>query len=152
MALKCKGTLLPSKLSKNAQILTCESSPQSSAPLGTTLDFHKQGCCVQYALKYMDVDLSGNFTLNHYAMNLTWNIIKLTCYLFWDLITFPHVCRFRSQKYYINRILKRKSTGVTGRCPASNEQKAVLMQILLQSEEACWRGNDSYSGKVCEDD
>lgn len=107
---------------------------------------------MQCALKYMGLDQSGNFILNYYEMDLTWNIIKLTCYPFWDLITFPRVCRFRNQKYYINRILKHKSTRVTGRCPASNEQKAMLMEILLQSEEACWRGNDSYSGKVCRDD
>lgn len=37
------------------------------------------------------------------------------------------VCKFRNQTYYINRILKLKSTGVT-EIPCNNEQKAVFIK------------------------
>ena len=47
------------------------------------------------------------------------------------LITFFCVCRFRNQKYYINRILKLRSSKVTGRYPASNEQKATFIKMSL---------------------
>lgn len=82
-------------------------------------------------------------------MNLTGNIVKLTCYMFRDLITFSRVCRFRNQKYYINRILKLTSFEVTGRYPASNEQKAMFMKIFLLCQEACWREREIVTLEKC---
>lgn len=59
--------------------------------------------------------------------------------MFWDLITFSCVCRLRNQKYYFNRILKLKSTGVTEKYPASNKQKAMLLIIFLEYWKMYWK-------------
>lgn len=46
-----------------------------------------------------------------------------------------HVCKFRNQTYYINRILKLKSSGVT-EIPSNNEQKAVIIKIFNIENQA----------------